>query len=36
MLERLKAVLANVGLDLNAEKTRIITTASETNIAYVD
>ena len=36
MLERLKAVLANIGLELNAEKTRIITTASETNIAYID
>ena len=34
MLERLKAVLANIGLELNAEKTRIITTAIETNIAY--
>ena len=36
MLERLKAVSANIGLELNAEKTRIITTASETNIAYID
>ncbi|OLP93183.1 Retrovirus-related Pol polyprotein from type-2 retrotransposable element R2DM [Symbiodinium microadriaticum] len=36
MLERLKAVLANIGLELNAEKTRIITTASETNVAYID
>ncbi|OLP87387.1 hypothetical protein AK812_SmicGene31395 [Symbiodinium microadriaticum] len=36
MLERLKAVLANIGLELNAEKTRIITTASEANIAYID
>ena len=36
MLERLKTVLANIGLELNAEKTRIITTASETSIAYID
>ena len=36
MLERLKAVLANIGLELNADKTRIITTASETNVAYID
>ena len=36
MLDRLKAVLANIGLELNAEKTRIITTASETSIAYID
>jgi len=36
MLEGLKAALANIGLELNAEKTRIMTTASETNFAYID
>ena len=38
MLERLKAVLANIGLELNAEKTRIIhyNPASEICIAYID
>ena len=28
--------MANIGLELHAEKTRIITTASETKIVYID